>query len=76
MELDKFDIKKKSHFLNIVVGILLTSIRYLAQISQKRYILHKYHRNATYYTNLNILMRFLNTPVSAKMAQGQGKWHG
>ena len=35
----------------------------------------KSHRNATYCIDFNIVIRILNTPVSAKMAQGQRKWH-
>ena len=34
----------------------------------------KSHRNATYCIDFNIVIRILNTPVSAKMAQGQRKW--
>ena len=52
---------KKIIFLNIVFGIWLMIRCYLAKISQKRYILHWFQ-----YRN--------NTPVSAKMAQGQRKW--
>ena len=33
----------------------------------------KSHRNATYCINFNIVIRILNTPMSAKMAQGQRK---
>ena len=35
----------------------------------------KSHRNATNCIDFNIVIRILNTPVSAKMAQGQRKWH-
>ena len=56
---------KKIIFLNIVFGIWLMIRCYLAKISQKRYKLHCF----------NIVIRILNTPVSAKMAQGQRKWH-
>ena len=34
----------------------------------------KSHRNATYCIDFNIVIRILNIPVSAKMAQGQRKW--
>ena len=34
----------------------------------------KSHRNVTYCIDFNIVIRILNTPVSAKMAQGQRKW--
>ena len=33
------------------------------------------HINAIYCIDFNIVIRILNTPVSAKMAQGQRKWH-
>ena len=56
---------KKIIFLNIVFGIWLMIRCYLAKISQKRFILHWFqYRNS-----------YLNTPVSAKMAQCQRKWH-
>ena len=35
----------------------------------------KSHRNATNCIDFNIVIRILNTPVSANMAQGQRKWH-
>ena len=35
----------------------------------------KSHRNATNCIDFNIVIRILNTQVSAKMAQGQRKWH-
>ena len=35
----------------------------------------KSHWNATNCIDFNIVIRILNTPVSAKMAQGQRKWH-
>ena len=34
----------------------------------------KSHRNTTYCIDFNIVICILNTPVSAKMAQGQRKW--
>ena len=34
----------------------------------------KSHRNATYCIDFNIVIRIFNTPVSAKIAQGQRKW--
>ena len=34
----------------------------------------KSHRNVTYCIDFNIVIRIWNTPVSAKMAQGQRKW--
>ena len=34
----------------------------------------KSHRNATYCIDFSIVIRILNTPVSAKIAQGQRKW--
>ena len=64
MELDNL-ILKKIIFLNIVVGIWLMIIDV---------IWLKSHRNATYCIDFNIVIRILNTPVSAKMAQGQRKW--
>ena len=34
----------------------------------------KSHRNPTYCIDYNVVIRFFNIPVSAKMAQGQRKW--
>ena len=48
MELDKFEIKKNI-FLNIVVGVLLMIICYLANISQERYILHGFQYRNLYF---------------------------
>ena len=38
-------------------------------------ILLKSHRNATCFIDFNIVIRILNPSLSAKMAQGQRKWH-
>ena len=55
---------KKIIFLNIVFVIwLMINVIWLET-----------HRSATYCIVFNIVIRILNTPVSAKMAQGQQKW--
>ena len=45
---------KKVIFLNIVVGILLMSICYLATISQKRYILHLFQYCNSYFEHPSV----------------------
>ena len=54
MELDKFDIWKKIIFLNIVIGIWLMIICYLAKISQKRYILHWFQYRNSYFDHPSV----------------------
>ena len=53
MELDKFDIKNVIS-LNIVVGIWLMIICYLAKISQKRYKYHWFQYYNSYFEHLSV----------------------
>ena len=56
--------KKKIIFLNIVVGIWLMIICYLAKISQKRYILHWFQYRNSYFEHPSVSE---NDAWSAKM---------